>query len=74
MVNSPHLKARGFFVDVDHPQAGLLTYPGAPYKMSDTPWAAGRAPLLGEHNQDVYIGRLGYTPAGLVELSRAGVI
>jgi len=73
MLNSPHLKERGYYVDVEHPRAGKLTYPGAPFKMSATPWRAGRAPLLGEHNEEVYAG-LGYTREDLVQLSRAGVI
>ncbi len=73
MLNSPHLKERGFIVEVDHPVAGRLAYPGAPYKMSATPWQAGRAPLLGEHNAEVLRG-LGYSPADMVALSRAGVI
>ena len=53
LVESPQLKARGFFVEVEHPVAGMLTYPGAPFKMSESPWTVGRAPLLGEHNKDV---------------------
>jgi crotonobetainyl-CoA:carnitine CoA-transferase CaiB-like acyl-CoA transferase len=74
MVNSPHLKARQYYVEVDHPVAGPLTYPGAPFKMSETPWRPGRAPLLGEHNEEVYMGTLGYSRADMVDLSRAGVI
>lgn len=74
LLESPHLRERGFFVMVDHPIAGRLTYPGAPYKMSETPWQVSRAPLLGEHNEAVYCGRLGLTKADLVDLRRAGVI
>jgi CoA:oxalate CoA-transferase len=74
LVNSPHLKSRGAFVEVEHPVAGTLTYPGAPFKMSATPWKAGRAPLLGEHNAEVYGKRLGFTATEMVELSRAGVV
>jgi crotonobetainyl-CoA:carnitine CoA-transferase CaiB-like acyl-CoA transferase len=74
MLNSPHLKARNYYVEVDHPVAGPLTYPGAPFKMSETPWRPGRAPLLGEHNEEVYVGTLGYSRADMVDLSRAGVI
>ena len=74
MLNSPQLRDRGYYVEVDHPVAGTLTYPGAPYKMSAAPWQPGRAPLLGEHDEEVYCQRLGYTRQELVELSRAGVI
>jgi crotonobetainyl-CoA:carnitine CoA-transferase CaiB-like acyl-CoA transferase len=74
MLKSPQLKDREYYVKVDHPIAGALTYPGAPYKMSATPWQAGRAPLLGEHNEEVLCGRLSYSREDLVNLSRAGVI
>ncbi|HEY7269651.1 MAG TPA: CoA transferase, partial [Dehalococcoidia bacterium] len=74
LVRSEQLRERGFFVEVEHPAAGPLTYPGAPYKMSATPWLAGRAPLLGEHNAEVYVERLGLSKADLADLSKAGVI
>lgn len=74
LLDDPHFKARGFWVELDHPEAGRLTYPGAPFKMSETPWQAGRAPLLGEHNQEIYCQRLGYTREDLVKLRERGVI
>ena len=51
---SPHLKARGFFATLDHPVAGAVTMPGAPYQLSATPWALRRpAPRLGQHTAEV---------------------
>src|SRR5581483_7375739 len=51
---SEHLRARGFYATLDHPDAGELTYPGAPWQLSATPWQAGRrAPRLGEHTDEV---------------------
>ena len=70
----PQFKAREFFVDVEHPATGKVSYPGAPFKMSATPWQAGRAPLLGEHNEEIYCSRLGYTKDELVRLYEAGII
>ena len=70
----PQHKEREYFVEVDHPVAGRFTYPGAPFKLSRTPWRAGRAPLLGEHNEDIYCGRLGYTRERLAELREEAVI
>ena len=61
MLESEQLKARQFFVDIDHPRAGKLSYPGAPFVMSETPWQHGRAPMLGEHNDEVYSQWLGLT-------------
>lgn len=68
LLEDPQLKAREFFAEVEHPVMGKLTCPGAPFKMSETPWQAGRAPLLGEHNEEIYGKRLGYTKDDLVRL------
>jgi CoA:oxalate CoA-transferase len=68
-------RQRGFFAEIEHPEAGRLEYPTASYGFSETPWRAERpAPLLGEHNEEVYCGRLGYSRRDLVRLSAAGVI
>jgi crotonobetainyl-CoA:carnitine CoA-transferase CaiB-like acyl-CoA transferase len=74
LLESPQLKAREFFVEIDHPETDTLVYPGAPFRMSETPWEVGRAPLLGEHNEEIYCGRLGYTREDLVLLRSKGVI
>lgn len=65
---------RGFWAEVNHPRAGKLTYPARPFIMSETPLKVGRAPLLGEHNLEVYCERLGYSKDDLVKLSEAGII
>jgi CoA:oxalate CoA-transferase len=73
--SDPHLSERGFFATTDRDDTGTLKYPGAPYKFSKTPWALNRpAPLLGEHNEEIYCGRLGYSREDLVALRRAGII
>ncbi len=53
---NPQLVDRGFFVPVVHEELGAtLTYPGAPYVFSRTPWRIRRRPpLLGEHNEVVF--------------------
>ena len=67
-------RSRGFYAEVSHPIAGSYDYPGAPFRTSDKPEKnPGRAPLLGEHNREVY-GELGYSPTDVVALARAGVI
>jgi len=51
----PQLASRDFFVEIHHPAAGRLSYPGAPWKLSATPWRLLRpAPLLGEHTEEVF--------------------
>lgn len=75
VLRDPQHQAREGFVEIDHPVAGKLTYPGAPFKLSQTPWRVNHpAPLLGEHNQEVYCGQLGYSKADLVRLREGGVI
>ena len=53
LLASPQLANRRFFVSIDHPVAGELPFPGAPFVMSRTPFDFTRAPLLGEHNGEV---------------------
>jgi crotonobetainyl-CoA:carnitine CoA-transferase CaiB-like acyl-CoA transferase len=73
-VSSPQHEAREFFVDVEHPSAGRHKYCSAPFRMSATPYVTRRAPTLGEHNEAVYCGQLGLSPAEVFELKMAGVI
>jgi len=75
IVNCPQLKERGYFVEVNHPVAGRFISPGAPFKMSESPWQAVKpAPLLGEHNREVLCERLGYTESDLVQFREKGII
>ncbi len=75
LVNDEQLAFRDFFVEIDHPVAGRLKYPGAPYKLSTTPWRMERpAPLLSEHNERVYCQILGYSRQDLVRMRQAGII
>jgi crotonobetainyl-CoA:carnitine CoA-transferase CaiB-like acyl-CoA transferase len=71
----PQEVARNFFVEIDHPEAGRLLYPGAPFIMEETPWSVRRpAPLLGQHNEEVLCGELGLSKQELLALSAQGVI
>ena len=71
--DSPQQRERGFYQEVDHPSAGRYDYAGLPIRMSETPPMLRRAPLLGEHNAEVYQD-LGYSPEELIALARAEVI
>jgi crotonobetainyl-CoA:carnitine CoA-transferase CaiB-like acyl-CoA transferase len=63
LLADPHLAARGFFVPIEHPDLGVtVPYPGAPFRLVDTPWRVARPPRLGEHNADVYRELLGGPP------------
>ncbi|MBE0479825.1 MAG: CoA transferase [Dehalococcoidia bacterium] len=75
LIQSPHLKAREYFTDIEHPAAGKITYPGAPFKLTGSP-ATNRypAPLLGQHNEEIYCEGLGYSRDDLVKLRESGII
>lgn len=76
IADDPQLKARDYFVTVDHAGLGRqFTLPGAFAKMSETPVGPqGAAPQLGQHNHEIYGGLLGLSKTEIVELCAAGVI
>jgi len=76
ILENPQLIARGFWVDLEHPELDAsITYPGAFGISSEVPInITRRAPLIGEHNQEIYEGELGISNEKLVILKQAGVI
>jgi crotonobetainyl-CoA:carnitine CoA-transferase CaiB-like acyl-CoA transferase len=73
LLEDEQLKAREFFAKANHPVMGDVAYAGAPAKLSQTRWRPGRAPLLGEHNEEVYRA-LGFSREDLVRLREEGLI
>lgn len=74
------LRVRGFFVAVDHPAAGTLEYPALPLRYSDgaqrgpePPRTLRRAPLLGEHTEEV-LASIGYSRDDVVRLRQIGAV
>ena len=75
LYDCPHLQARGFFVPVEHPVAGLARYPGLGPCLSSGSYEIRRpAPLLGQHNREVFVEDLGMSDADLVCLRCNGII
>jgi formyl-CoA transferase len=74
VLTDPSLVERGMVVPIEHPTRGRFMMPGNPVQLSDSPTTVTRAPLLGEHNAEVYGGRLGCTPDELRALEHAKVI
>ena len=75
VVNSEQFKARRFFREIEHPEMGKVKIPTTPYHFSKTPWKIERpAPLLGQHNEDIYCRRLGHTKEDMVKLREGGII
>ncbi|MDP2953951.1 MAG: CoA transferase [Chloroflexota bacterium] len=75
VVASEHLRARSYFVEVEHPHTGKVRYPGALCRFSETPMTVRRpAPLLGQDNEAILCGQLGFTREELVKLHESGTI
>jgi len=73
-LEDPHFQGHGFWQEVDHPVSGKQAYPGAPMQIGDS-WRIRRpAPLLGQHNREIYGNRLGYSEEDLEKLKAEGVI
>jgi formyl-CoA transferase len=70
----PHLRERRTIFDLDHPTRGRFSVIGCPVRLSDSPVAASRAPLLGEHTEDVLRTLAGYTPEQIRRLRDKAVI
>ena len=76
LLESPQLAAREFWTEVDHAELGeAITYPGKWANASDVPpTISRRAPLIGEHNIEIYEKEFGMSPEELGEMKQAGVI
>jgi crotonobetainyl-CoA:carnitine CoA-transferase CaiB-like acyl-CoA transferase len=76
IVENAQLSYRQWFASAEHPELeATLIYPGAPFRLSETPWRLRRRPpLIGEHNREVYCDELGLSPEQLAALSGAGII
>ena len=74
VMNDPHLLQRDMLTSVDHPVAGTFTMPGCPIRLADSPVQVKAAPLLGEHNEEVYEAPLGYSAEEVQRLRQNGLI
>jgi len=70
------LKERSFWREIEHPELGInLTYPDAFIKCSETNVGMrNRAPLIGEHNEDIYITEMGFSHTELSNLKQNNII
>jgi formyl-CoA transferase len=70
----PHLRARAMVVDVDYPTRGTYQTVGCPIKMSESPVAVSRPPLLGEHTEALLAALCGVSPADVRRLREEGAV
>lgn len=72
--NDPHVKARNSLWELDYPGLGKYPVPGLAPRFSTIEVQKNRAPLLGEHNREIFGEMLGYTAEQLEQLQRSHVI
>ena len=76
IINNEQLAAREYWAKVEHPELDItLTYPGVIARSTEAPsriWR--RAPLIGEHNHDLYRKELGLTEAEMQDLIQEKIV
>ena len=74
-LNDPHNRERGLYEEIEHPALGMEPIFNLMWKLDQTPASIRRhAPLLGEHNREVFGGLLGLDDAEIARLEEAKVI
>jgi formyl-CoA transferase len=74
IAEEPSLRKTGTVVEVDHPTRGKYLTVGNPVKMSDSITEVKRAPLLGEHTDEILAKELGYSAAQIADIKASGAI
>ena len=74
ILNDAHLEQREFLVEVEHPVAPTSRQPGAAARMTATPWRTERAPLFGEHTEQVLTDLLELDASEVASLRARGVV
>jgi benzylsuccinate CoA-transferase BbsE subunit len=75
LLEDPQLEARDYWEKVEHSELeDTIVYPGAVYRSTEISWITRRAPLIGEHNDEIYEKELGFSKQTLIILKQARVI
>ncbi|MBI3744133.1 MAG: CoA transferase [Chloroflexi bacterium] len=74
LFDDAQLASRQFFQAIEHPEAGDLAYPSGPFRLDKSFPPLRRAPLLGEHTEEVLGDRLGVTKRELARLRKQGIV
>jgi formyl-CoA transferase len=74
IAEEPSLRQTGTVVEVDHPTRGKYLTVGNPIKMSDSITEVKRAPLLGEHTDEILRKELGYRENEIADIKASGAI
>jgi len=72
--DDPHFIARDYIIEIEHPAAGMHSYFAPAPDFTESPAVIRRpAPLLGQHNQEIY-AELGYCDQDLIQFKADGII
>jgi crotonobetainyl-CoA:carnitine CoA-transferase CaiB-like acyl-CoA transferase len=75
LAESEHLRARSYFVELEHPEVGRRMHAGVPWRMTASDSRVRRpAPCLGADTDDVLRDACGYDAAEIAALRAAGVL
>ncbi len=75
MVNSPHVGARDYFVELEHPEVGTRRHMGIPWTMSRTPCEIRRpAPCLGQDTDAVLTDIVGLSQDEIATLREKDIL
>jgi benzylsuccinate CoA-transferase BbsE subunit len=76
LLDDAHLRDRNFWKEVEHPELGRsFVYPGEAAICNGSPWRISRrAPLIGEHNTEIFCDELGLSRSELCVLMENRVI
>ncbi|MFC1825424.1 CaiB/BaiF CoA transferase family protein [Thermodesulfobacteriota bacterium] len=75
VATDPHLRERGYFTEVEHPDLDAkIPYPRPPARVRGIPDQMTRAPGIGEHNEEIYLGKLELSREELISLASAGIV
>lgn len=73
-MEDPHIRARGFFGNVNHPVLGSLVQAGSPFMVDGQRGIPSPAPLLGQHNHEIFGDELGLSADEIAVLAAQKVI
>lgn len=74
-VDDPQPRERGYWRTEEHPTLGQLRLPGTPFRATAPVFVhRGPAPMLGQHNADIYCGELGHDPSELDKWRASGLV
>jgi formyl-CoA transferase len=74
VLDDPHLRERGMVFDLEHPTRGRFAMIGSPLRLADSPAEPTRAPLFGEHTEEVLTTLAGCTPEDVQRLREKRIV